>query len=153
LFSKNYKPSWIGLLDKNDKFTDGRFVDETAAYFAKDKSIFIFEDDVKPYGKEKAFSTFLHEYGHALDHALGVSNFISYLDDNIYRGYENQKGLDSYANLNSAEYFAQAFMAYTQDKSTYKPWSYREHTRLELKQRDRNMFDYFKALISNEVAI
>jgi hypothetical protein len=59
----------------------------------------------------------------------------------ILHGWKQQKGLDCYANIDPMEYFAQGFMAYMYSNlETYKPWSYREHTRQELKEKDSDLY-------------
>ena len=152
-FNKGFKPSAIGLLQPYSTFADGRSEDEISAFYAHGNVICFFDEDVfyPEQNNEKAFSTVLHEYGHAVDHALAVRNdpesfFISYGNGTIREGWEKHKALDEYADTNPMEYFAQAFMAYFMDRTRYIPWNYREHTRLELMRRGRNMFDYIKSL-------
>lgn len=149
-FNKILYPSYIGLIDKNLLTSDGRSYDNTACYNPKYKSIFIYDTDFEDIG-EKAYSAILHEYGHALDNALsikqGKDDWLSYIDQDIYKGWKQGKSLDWYANTNPLEYFAQAFMAYLYDLN-YNPWSYREHTKAELKEKDPNMFYYLQALTS-----
>lgn len=155
-FDKTLYPSYIGLIDKKLLSSDGRSYDDTAYYDPKYKSIFIYDTDFEDIG-EKAFSTILHEYGHALDDALGTQNdknsWLSYIDSDIYKRWQQGKGLDWYANTNPLEYFAQAFMAYMNDIGNYKSWSYREHTRRELKVKDTDMFDFFNALCAKEAVV
>lgn len=151
-FNKNYKASWIGLCDKNEDLNDGRLIDEVSCYMPQYKAIIIYSPDIKDDEDEDAFSTIVHEYAHALDDALGNRNgkkdYLSYINTDIYKRWEQGKGLDCYANINPVEYFAQAFMAYIMDKN-YKPWSYREHTRQELKEKDGDMFYYLRDLLNN----
>lgn len=152
-FDKDFKPSWIGLVDKCDTSEDKRSLNDTSLYYLKYKATFIHEIDLKEAENEKAYSTILHEFGHALDHALGNKNgedcYLSYVEPKIYEGWQQDKGLDWYANLDPAEYFAQAFMAYCYTGlENYKPWSYREHTREELKLKDSDMFYFLKSLLA-----
>jgi hypothetical protein len=152
-FNDRLKPSYIGLVDKDDKLNDGRSLDETSHYNHQKKAIYIFDYCIKDMG-EKAYSTIIHEYAHALDHALGCkikqNEILSMVDAGIIKRWEKQKGLDCYANIDPLEYFAQAFMAYMYSNlETYKPQSYREHTRQELKEKDSDMYYYLKNLIEN----
>lgn len=151
-FNEKFKPSWIGLCDESALVSYNRNANETACYRHKKRCIWIFDKDFEDIG-EKAYSSIIHEFAHALDHALGhkmgKNNFLSMVDSNIFTGWEKKRGLDWYANINPLEYFAQAFMAYIySDKETYKPWSYREHTQQELKEKDSDMFYYLKNLIN-----
>ena len=153
-FNETFKPSGIGLLSPSEAYSDdGRSENETSAFYAGGNITCLFDDDIyfSIRNEEKAFSTILHEYGHAVDYALAQKekskNYFLSCDNNVIRkGWEKRFALDEYADKAPYEYFAQAFMAYFNDMVGYKPWSYREHTRLELMQRDRNMFDYIKAL-------
>ncbi len=151
-FDKDFKPSRIGLCNKNDISDDGRLWDDTACYGLKYKAIFIHQHDFEEEKNEKDFSGIIHEIGHALDHALGnklgKNNYLSHIESKIYTGWQNDKGLDCYANSDLAEYFAQAFMAYCYTGlENYKPWSYREHTKEELRIKDNDMFCFFKSLL------
>jgi hypothetical protein len=153
-FNEKFKPSTIGLLSSSAEFfDDGRSANEASAFYADGNVVCLFDKDVffSEQNSEKAFSTVLHEYGHAVDYALALKNKSKYWynssdDESIFAGWKKHLALDEYAETNPAEYFAQAFMAYFNDLTGYKPWSYREHTRTELIQRDRNMFDYIKGL-------
>lgn len=153
-FNKGFKPSKIGLLSSSEVFEDGRSGNETSAFYACGNVMCLFDEDIyfPVRNDEKAFSTVLHEYAHAVDHALAVKDnsrsfYLSCDNKFIRRGWEKHLALDEYADTNPAEYFAQAFMAYFMDRTGYNPWSYREHTRSELMKRDRNMFDYIKAIV------
>lgn len=141
-FNKNFYPSYIGLAEK-EAFEDGRTTDKTACFMGDKKVISLFDEDCN---EELGFCGTLHEFGHALDYSLGIKlgneGFLSHADKNIFKGWQKQKGLDWYANLNQCEYFAQAFMAFFQDDMPlYKPWSYRAHTKEELFLRDNDMYN------------
>lgn len=142
-FNKSCYPSWIGLMEK-DQFDDGRSTDDTACFLTDKKAIILYDWDMD---EEEGFSTVLHEFGHAIDYALGLrtgkGTFLSTIDSNIYSGWMKGNALDSYADINPREYFAQAFMAYYTNKlTTYKPWSYRAHTKEELFAKDNDMYMY-----------
>jgi Mlc titration factor MtfA (ptsG expression regulator) len=148
-FDKQLYPSWIGLLKKSNTF-DGRSYDETACFLSWHKSILLYDWDFDE--SEYAFSTVIHEYAHALDYTLGSmlkeDTFLSNIHPTIYNGWQKQRGLDCYANLNPREYFAQAFMAYFQkDKERYKPKKYYEHTCEELKEKDNDMYYFIDNLV------
>jgi len=153
-FNEGFKPSTIGLLSPSAAFfDDGRSANEISAFYAGSNITCLFDEDIyfQVRNNEKAFSTVLHEYGHAVDRALALKGrskewMNSDGDRNIITGWRKGYALDEYAAINPREYFAQAFMAYFNNLIGYKPWSYREHTRLELMQKDRNMFDYLKEL-------
>ena len=151
-FNEKFKPSEIGLLSPSATSFDGKPENEVSAFYADGNITCLFDEDIyfPVRNDEKAFSTVLHEYGHAVDYALALKNKSKYWynssdEESIYAGWEKHLALDEYADTSPAEYFAQAFMAYFMDRVGYKPWSYREHTRLELMRRDRNMFDYMEA--------
>lgn len=152
-FNKDFKPSWIGLIDKSEISSDGRHLNDTSLYLPDDRAILIHDSDLKEEVQEKAFSTTLHEIGHALDYALGYKEGYNYaiscFEDRIYKGWQNNKGLDWYANSNPQEYFAQAFMAYCyKDIPLYRPYSYREHTREELIEKDNKLYCYLKSILN-----
>jgi len=118
-FNERFKPSYIGLAQEGDHLGDGRSLDEVSHYDHQEKALYIF------------------------DHC-------SMIDPDIIKGWKKQKGLDCYANTNPREYFAQAFMAYMYSNlETYKPWSYREHTSQELKEKNSEMYYYLKNIIEN----
>lgn len=151
-FDNNFKPSCIGLIDRELVAEDGRSLNETSLYLPKHKAILIHDCDIEEEKNEIAFSTILHEIGHAFDHALGNkiggNKFLSYIEPKIYEGWQNNKALDWYADINPCEYFAQAFMAYVNTGiGNYKPLSYREHTIEELKIKDSDMFYYLNSLL------
>jgi hypothetical protein len=152
-FNERFKPSYIGLVQEGDHLGDGRSLDEVSHYNHQEKALYIFDHCIEDIG-EKAFSTIIHEYAHALDRALGCrikqNKYLSMVDPDIIKGWKKQKGLDCYANTNPREYFAQAFMAYMYSNlETYKPWSYREHTSQELKEKNSEMYYYLKNIIEN----
>lgn len=141
-FNEKCYPSYIGLAEK-ETFDDGRTSDSISCFMSNKKAILLFDYDCDD---ELGFSTILHEFGHALDYSLGIKSgngtYLSYTNNNILEGFHQKKGLDWYANTDPCEYFAQAFMAfYEKGLSTYKPWSYRAHTREELFEKDNNMYN------------
>jgi len=146
-FNESCSPSYIGLREK-EIFEDGRTIDEAACFMSDKKAISLFDCDCD---EELGYCTTLHEFGHALDYALGIKsgnkNYLSYADNIILKGWQKQRGLDWYANLNPQEYFAQAFMAFFQRNiPLYKSWSYRAHTKEELFLKDNDMFCILKEI-------
>ena len=143
-FNEKCYLSYIGLADK-ETFKDGRTTDETSCFMPVEKAISVFDCDYFEEINELGFCTDLHEFGHALDYSLGAKlgskYYLSWNNKDILKGWIHDKGLDWYANQNPHEYFATAFMAfYEKGLSTYKPWSYREHTREELFEKDNDMY-------------
>ena len=140
-FNEKLYPSYIGL-DEKSIYEDGRSSDETSCFIPSKKVIELFDWDCD---EEKGFSVALHEFAHALDYSLGMKigkdNYLSCVEPKIYKGWQNNKALDWYADLNPCEYFAQAFMAFFQDIPTYKTKSYRSHTKEELFLKDNDMYN------------
>jgi len=147
----------LGLKKKEElKLEDGRSLINTSHFSAENKSIILCKhtyDDYKEEGYEtETYQTAIHEFAHALDFALTVNNsdywFHSEENEDIYKSWKNGKSLDWYAALNPMEHFAQAFMAYTND-NLHKTKSYMQHTRKELKQKDKDMYYYLEDLFRN----
>lgn len=153
-FNENFKPSTIGLTDKEAMTDDGRKYDDTSSYWPKYNAIFIHQKDLEIERDEIAFSTIIHEFGHALDLALGnklgKDTYLSCIEPGIFKRWRDSKALDYYGNINTVEYFAEAFMAYCyKGLENYKPWSYREHTISELKNKDSDMLYFFDSILGD----
>lgn len=149
-FDQTLYPSWIGLFENIVTLSHNRSIDNTACFSPYHKSIILYDWDFDE--SEYGYSTTIHEYAHALDYVLGSkirkNSYFSEINIDILKGWNQQKGLDWYANRNPHEYFAQAFMAYLYgDKEKYKPKIYFEHTRQELKLKDPDMYYILKNII------
>lgn len=140
-FDNNLKPSWLGIRGEfDDSVAFGRAIEDCSCYAWDLRSILIHEKDLDE-------ATVFHEYGHALDWALGFragqNRPISSSLEEIIRAFKKGCALDWYAAINPQEYFATAFAAYINDLGD-RLGTFAAHTRAELKEKDPMMLKFFE---------
>ena len=116
----------------------------TLAHFSSpERAIFMYDFNIEEVERNQilAYDPFLHEYGHALDFALGEISC-----HELYE-YCHQRGLDWYGNLNVYECFAEAFATYfLKPPENYKPRHWFEHLPTGLKRQNPVLYTFFKSL-------
>lgn len=95
--------------------------------------------------------TVAHEFGHALDCALGGGTYRSAVDPAIRRAYSRAKAfVTPYAASGIDEYFAEAIRAHIGANDPVSPWP--EATRARLRMVDPEMAKIVARLFRSELA-
>lgn len=90
--------------------------------------------------------TIAHEFGHAIDCALGGGVYLSGIDPDIRRAFVDARGfVTPYAATGIDEYFAEAVRAYVEVNDPGSSWP--RATKARLKRVDPTMFDIVGSLI------
>ncbi len=100
------------------------------------------------------YNFFYHEFAHLLHlTSLREKEFLHI--EKLYKAAgEENRYLDDYAAINSAEYFAQGFEAYfSVSKSTNETIEYYKHTRKDLKKKDPKLMAFIESLIDSKSAL
>jgi len=96
--------------------------------------------------------TVAHEFGHALDCALGGGVYRSGLDSRVRALFAAARNfITPYAATGLDEYFAEALRAYVEGNDSASLWP--RATRERLRRIDRGMFTYVESLFLNEFLI
>ena len=95
--------------------------------------------------------TVAHEFGHAIDCALGGGIYRSGYDPEIRAAFGAARSfVTPYAATGLDEYFAESVRAYVGVNDAHSPWP--KATRKRLRQLDPAMFDYVATLFATELA-
>lgn len=95
--------------------------------------------------------TVAHEFGHALDCALGGGIYRSGVDPRIQSMFHNAKNfVTPYAATAVDEYFAESLRAYVEANDSKSLWP--RVTRMRLRSLDPSMFEFIDALFANELS-
>ena len=93
--------------------------------------------------------TVAHEFGHALDCALGNGVYRSATDPQIKRLFKNARGfVTPYAATAPDEYFAECLRAYVEVNDTNSLWP--RATRRRLRRIDAPMYEYVEQVFASE---
>jgi len=101
------------------------------------------------YVRSRSAMTIAHEFGHALDCALGGGVYRSGIDPELRRLYiEARAFVTPYAATSIDEYFAEALRAYVEVNDPASHWP--RATRQRLRRVDPEMFEYVERLFRVE---
>jgi len=104
------------------------------------------------YLRSRSPMTVAHEFGHALDCALGGGVYRSGIDPRIRNAYAAAgEFVTPYASTSLDEYFAECLRAYVEANDPISVWP--RATRERLRRIDTAMHDYVAALFVNEFRI
>ena len=91
--------------------------------------------------------TIAHEFGHAIDCALGGGVYFSGIDTSIRAAFAAAKQfVTPYAATGIDEYFAESLRAYVEANDPASPWP--RATRERLKRVDHTMFSIVRAILA-----
>lgn len=95
--------------------------------------------------------TVAHEFGHALDCALGGGVYRSGVDSRIQNMFQRAKSfVTPYASTAVDEYFAESLRAYVEANDDRSLWP--RVTQMRLRTCDPSMFAFIHALFANELS-
>jgi hypothetical protein len=104
------------------------------------------------YLRSRGAMTVAHEFGHALDCALGGGVYRSGVDPRVRTLFAKAKAfVTPYAATGLDEYFAEALRAYVEANDAASPWP--RATRERLRRIDRPMFDYVENIFRTEFTL
>jgi hypothetical protein len=116
------------------------------AWPAPPAGLFVVEERTV-YLRSRSAMTVAHEFGHALDCALGNGVYRSGIDPQIRRLFIDARSfVTPYAATGVDEYFAEALRAYVEANDPASHWP--RATRARLKAIDPEMFDYVESLFT-----
>ncbi len=96
--------------------------------------------------------TVAHEFGHALDCALGGGVYRSGYDSRIRRAFARAREfVTPYAATGLDEYFAESLRAYVEVNDPHSPWP--KATRARLAGVDRTMHDFVAELFAQTLGV
>jgi hypothetical protein len=120
------------------------------AWPAPPAGLFVVEERTL-YLRSRGAMTVAHEFGHALDCALGGGVYRSGVDPRVRSLFSNAKAfVTPYAATGLDEYFAEALRAYVEANDPASPWP--RATRERLRRIDPAMFEYVEGLFRGELA-
>lgn len=94
--------------------------------------------------------TVAHEFGHAIDCALGNGIYRSGYDPEIRAAFGAARAfVTPYAATGLDEYFAESLRAYVEANDAHSPWP--KATRRRLRDVDRSIHDYIERLFNDEL--
>jgi hypothetical protein len=97
------------------------------------------------YLRSRSAMTVAHEFGHALDCALGGGVYLSGIDPRIRTCFANAASfITPYAATGIDEYFAEALRAYVEVNDATSHWP--RATKLRLQRVDSQLYDYVEEL-------
>ncbi|HZZ65158.1 MAG TPA: hypothetical protein VFE17_06655 [Candidatus Baltobacteraceae bacterium] len=103
------------------------------------------------YLRSHSAMTVAHEFGHALDCALGDGIYRSATDPEVKRLFKNATGfVTPYAATASDEYFAECLRAYVEVNDTNSLWP--PATRRRLRRIDKEMYAYLQERFRTDFA-
>lgn len=95
--------------------------------------------------------TVTHEFGHALDRAMGNATYLSNEDVRLRSAYRNAQGfVTPYAAAGRDEWFAECMRAWVGANDVRSPWPLVSRARLRLV--DPRMYEIMGSLFANELA-
>ncbi len=116
------------------------------AWPAPPAGLFVVEERTV-YLRSRSAMTVAHEFGHALDCALGAGVYRSGIDPQIRRFFINARSfITPYAATGIDEYFAEALRAFVEANDPASHWP--RATKARLEAIDPEMFEYVERLFS-----
>lgn len=127
-----------------------RLAIDVDAWPAPPAGLFVVEERTV-YLRSRSAMTVAHEFGHALDCALGGGVYRSGVDPAVRRLFGDARTfITPYAATGADEYFAECIRAYVEANDPHSFWP--RATRTRLARIDRAMFDYVERLFTLELA-
>jgi hypothetical protein len=118
------------------------------AWPAPPAGLFVVEERTL-YLRSRSPMTVAHEFGHALDCALGSGVYRSGIDPQVRSLFSNATSfVTPYAATGVDEYFAESLRAYVEANDSASPWP--RATRARLRHADPAMLDFIEALFERE---
>ncbi|HEY4434028.1 MAG TPA: hypothetical protein VGM99_06460 [Candidatus Cybelea sp.] len=126
----------------------GRLGIDVDAWPAPPAGLFVVEERAL-YLRSRSPMTVAHEFGHALDCALGGGVYRSGIDPQVRALFANAHAfVTPYAATGVDEYFAESLRAYVEANDSASPWP--RATRARLRHIDPGMHDYVEMLFEIE---
>ncbi|MDQ6826671.1 MAG: hypothetical protein M3Z14_05660 [Candidatus Eremiobacteraeota bacterium] len=121
------------------------------SWAAPPAGLFVVEEKTV-YLRSRSSMTVAHEFGHAIDCALGGGVYRSTIDSNIQCMFRKAgEFVTPYAATAVDEYFAESLRAYVESNDPKSLWP--RATRARLRALDRDMFDFINDLFANELSL
>ncbi|MEO6834336.1 MAG: hypothetical protein ABI231_00280 [Candidatus Tumulicola sp.] len=121
------------------------------AWPAPPAGLFVVEERAL-YLRSRSPMTVAHEFGHALDCALGGGVYRSGIDPRVRTQFAKARAfVTPYAATGIDEYFAESLRAFVGVNDPASPWP--RATRDRLRRIDPNMFEYVRGLFANEFRV
>jgi hypothetical protein len=121
------------------------------AWPAPPAGLFVVEERAL-YLRSRSPMTVAHEFGHALDCALGGGVYRSGIDPRVRAQFANARAfVTPYAATGIDEYFAESLRAFVGVNDPSSPWP--RATRERLRRIDPNMFEYVHRLFRSEFRV
>ncbi len=121
------------------------------AWPAPPAGLFVVEERAL-YLRSRSPMTVAHEFGHALDCALGGGVYRSGIDPRIRSNFANARTfVTPYAATGIDEYFAESLRAYVGVNDSSSPWP--RATRDRLRRIDPRMFEYVQTLFVRDFRV
>lgn len=118
------------------------------AWPAPPAGLFVVEERAL-YLRSRSPMTVAHEFGHALDCALGGGVYRSGIDPTIRSLFANARNfVTPYAATGVDEYFAESLRAYVEANDAASPWP--RATRARLRHSDPGMHEFIEVLFERE---
>src|SRR5579862_8437916 len=118
------------------------------AWPAPPAGLFVVEERTV-YLRSRSAMTVAHEFGHALDCALGGGVYRSGVDPRVRSLYANASAfVTPYAATGVDEYFAESLRAYVEANDAASPWP--RATRARLRHGDPGMHEFIELLFEHE---
>jgi hypothetical protein len=137
-------------LKKAERYTDvspalRRLGIDVDAWPAPPAGLFVVEERTV-YLRSRSPMTIAHEFGHAIDCALGGGIYLSGIDPKIRRAFLDARHfVTPYAATGIDEFFAEAVRAYAEVNDPASSWP--PATKARLKQLDPAMYDIVESLL------
>lgn len=126
----------------------GRLGVDVDAWPAPPAGLFVVEERTM-YLRSRSAMTVAHEFGHALDCALGEGVYRSSMDPVLRRLFsEAQSFVTPYAATGADEYFAESLRAFVEANDAQSFWP--RATRERLRRIDPQMYEYVDRLFTTE---
>lgn len=126
-----------------------RLAIDVDAWPAPPAGLFVVEERTV-YLRSRSAMTVAHEFGHALDCALGGGIYRSGADPVLRRLFSEARAfITPYAATGADEYFAECLRAYVEANDAHSFWP--RATRASLARIDRAMFEYVDRLFKSEL--
>ncbi|MGC1380968.1 MAG: hypothetical protein WA814_08095 [Candidatus Baltobacteraceae bacterium] len=141
----------IALLRPRERYADAspalaRLGIDVDAWPAPPAGLFVVEERAL-YLRSRSPMTVAHEFGHALDCALGGGVYRSGIDPHVRSLFANAPGfVTPYAATGVDEYFAESLRAYVEANDPASPWP--RATRARLRHADLGMYEYVERLFA-----
>jgi len=143
----------IVLLRKSELYRDAsrtlaRLGIDVDAWPAPPAGLFVVEERTL-YLRSRSPMTVAHEFGHALDCALGGGVYRSGIDPQVRALFANATNfVTPYAATGVDEYFAESLRAYVEANDAASPWP--RATRTRLRHADPGMHEFIELLFQRE---